>query len=491
MPAFHTLDNLKVAGQRVIVRADLNVPIKENRVTDTTRIDRSAKTILELMRKGAKVIVISHFGRPKGRDLTQTLKPVVAPLTRAIEGKIVAFADDCIAESAQTLARSLKPGDVALLENLRFYSEEEKNDAGFARKLAQLGDLYVNDAFSCAHRAHASTEAIARYLPSAAGRLMQAELEALGKALESPKRPVVAIVGGAKVSTKLDLLGNLVKQVDTLVIGGGMANTFLFAQGIEIGNSLCERNMAETARAILAKAKKAGCTILLPTDVVVAPELRDGVACQVVAVDQVPQGQMILDFGPASAQAVIEKLSTAKTLVWNGPLGAFETRPFNEATNRVARTAADLTKAGQLLSVAGGGDTVSALAHAGVEADFSYISTAGGAFLEWLEGKALPGVVALAKSAQKMPLKLVAEKKAKPAAKTKKAAPAKKPAAKKAASAKKPAAKKTAVKKPAPKKPAAKKPVAKKPAAKKVAAKKPPAKKAPAKKPAAKKAKKK
>jgi phosphoglycerate kinase len=479
MPAFHTLDNLKVTGQRVIVRADLNVPIKENRVTDSTRIDRSAKTILELMRKGAKVIVISHFGRPKGRDLSQTLRPVVAPLTRAIEGKIVAFADDCIGESAQALARALKPGDVALLENLRFYPEEERNDAGFARKLAHLGDLYVNDAFSCAHRAHASTEAIARYLPSAAGRLMQAELEALGKALESPKRPVVAIVGGAKISTKLDLLGNLVKQVDALVIGGGMANTFLFAQGAEIGHSLCERNMAETARAILAKAKKAGCTIVLPTDVVVAPELREGVACQVVPADQVPPNQIILDFGPAAAQAVIEKLSTAKTLVWNGPLGAFETRPFNEATNRVARAAADLTRAGQLLSVAGGGDTVSALAHAGVEAEFSYISTAGGAFLEWLEGKALPGVVALTKSAQKMPLKTAPEKKAQPA---------KKPAAKKSAPAKKAAAKKPAAKKPVAKKAPAKKAQAKKPAPQKAPAKKAPAKKAQAKKPAPKKA---
>ncbi|GEO82743.1 phosphoglycerate kinase [Pararhodospirillum oryzae] len=396
MPSFKKLEDLDVNGKRVLVRADLNVPVRDGKVSDTTRIDRSAETVRELADRGACVVVCSHFGRPKGARVPEmSLRPVVEPLSRALGGRPVAFAEDCVGPAAELVVNGLAPGDVALLENLRFHAEEEKNDPAFAQKLADLCDLYVNDAFSSAHRAHASTEYIAHLVPCAAGRLMQAELEALGKALENPQRPVAAVVGGAKVSTKLELLGNLVSRVDRLIIGGGMANTFLFAQGTEVGASLCERDMADTARAIMDKAAAAGCTLVLPIDAVVAREFKEGAANEVVAIEAVPADAMILDVGPASAQAVIDTLSACKTLVWNGPMGAFEIKPFDAATNAVARWAADATRSGTLLTVAGGGDTVSALANAGVVDVFSYVSTAGGAFLEWLEGKTLPGVAAL------------------------------------------------------------------------------------------------
>ena len=394
MPAFKTLDQLEVRGRRVLVRCDLNVPAKDGKVTDSTRIARSAATLAELAGKGAKVIVLTHFGRPKGREEKYSQRLLLEPLAAAV-GRPVAWADDCVGPTAEQAVADLKDGDVLLLENVRFHSEEEKNDPAFAKQLAALGDLYVNDAFSTAHRAHASTEGLAHLLPAAAGRLMQAELEALGKALEKPERPVAAVVGGAKVSTKLDLLGNLVGRVDVLIIGGGMANTFLFAQGTDIAKSLCEKEMADTARDILTKAKAAGCEIVLPTDAVVAREFKEGAASEVVPVDRVPADAMILDAGPDSAKAVAAKLAACKTLVWNGPLGAFEIAPFDAATNQVAQEAARLTQAGRLLTVAGGGDTVAALAKAGVEDKFSYVSTAGGAFLEWLEGKDLPGVAAL------------------------------------------------------------------------------------------------
>jgi phosphoglycerate kinase len=324
-----------------------------------------------------------------------SLQPLVAPLAAALGGVRIAFAADCVGKPAEETVRSLKNGEVALLENLRFHAEEEKNDAGFAKKLAALGDIYVNDAFSTAHRAHASTEAIARLLPNAAGRLMQAELEALSKALERPARPLAAVVGGAKVSTKLDLLGNLINKVDILVIGGGMANTFLFASGVDIGKSLCEREMADTARRIAADASAAGKRIVLPVDAVVAPALTAGGSAQTVPIGRVPSDMMILDIGPKSIEETIQTVGACRTLVWNGPMGAFEHPPFDKGTTALAQAVAKLTKDGKLLSVAGGGDTVAALAHAGVEEQFSYVSTAGGAFLEWLEGKELPGVAAL------------------------------------------------------------------------------------------------
>ena len=396
---FLTIDKLDVKGKRVLVRADLNVPAKDGKVTDATRIERSAATLIELAARGAKVIVLTHFGRPKGREDKYSQKLLVEPLAKAV-GKPVAWADDCVGAPAEAVIAAMTDGDIALLENVRFHPEEEQNDPAFAKRLAALGDLYVNDAFSTAHRAHASTEGLAHLLPAAAGRLMQAELEALGKALENPEKPVAAIVGGAKVSTKLDLLGNLVSRVDYLIIGGGMANTFLFAMGKPVGKSLCEKEMADTARAILEKAKAAHCHIVLPVDAVVAGEFAENAPNQVVGIDAIPDDKMILDAGPASTEAIIDRLGGCKTLVWNGPLGAFEIAPFDKATNAVAQWAAERTRQGKLLTVAGGGDTVSALAKAGVEDKFSYVSTAGGAFLEWLEGKDLPGVAALkAKSA--------------------------------------------------------------------------------------------
>ncbi len=396
MTTYKIIDDLQVAGKKVLVRADLNVPMKDGKVTDSTRIDRTAPTLVELAKKGARVIVTTHLGRPKGKPAPEfSVQPLVEPLAKAC-GRPVAFAPDCIGEAAKKVVAAMKDGDIALLENVRFYGEEEKNDPGFAKKLAELADLYVSDAFSTAHRAHATTEGLAHLLPAAAGRLMQAEVEALTAALASPKRPVMAIVGGAKISTKLDLLGNLSKKVDMLVIGGGMANTFLNAQGVNVGKSLCEHDMADTARKILDEAKNGGCQIVLPVDAVVAAELKEGVATKTVEIAQVPADQMILDVGPRSIADICKRLEGCKTLLWNGPLGAFETKPFDKGTNEVAQKAAALTK-GDLLSVAGGGDTVSALAKAGAEEGFSYVSTAGGAFLEWLEGKDLPGVKVLRK----------------------------------------------------------------------------------------------
>ena len=396
---FKTIDSLDVSGKRVLVRVDLNVPMKTGTVTDATRIERAAPTLAELAAKGARVIVLSHFGRPDGKRVPEmSLKPLVEPLAKAL-GKPVAFADDCIGPLAEDAVRALKPGEVLLLENLRFHKDEEKNGKDFIDALSVLGDAYVNDAFSAAHRAHASTEGLAHRLPAAAGRLMQGELEALDKALGNPKRPVCAVVGGAKVSTKLDLLGNLVGKVGKLIIGGGMANTFLFAQGIGIGKSLAEKDLAKTALEILEKAKAAGCEILLPVDVVVAGEFKAEAPHQVVDAKACPDDQMILDVGPQSIALYNKEVAECATLVWNGPLGAFELKPFDAGTVALARTVAEQTAAGKLLSVAGGGDTVAALAAAGVEEKFSYVSTAGGAFLEWMEGKALPGVAALIRAA--------------------------------------------------------------------------------------------
>ena len=397
MPTFRTLDDIDVRGKRVLLRADLNVPVKSGAVTDATRIERLVPTINTLLDRGAKVIVMSHFGRPEGkRDLAFSLRPLIAPLSRAIGGRDVVFAEDCIGDDAKRVISALRPGQVALLENLRFHKEEEANSADFARALAELGDVYVDDAFSAAHRAHASIDALARLLPNAAGRLMQAELTALTAALEAPKRPVLALVGGAKVSTKLDMLRFMVGKVDMLAVGGAMANTFLLAEGREIGRSLCERNMAENAREIQDLARQRNCRVVLPEDAVVAAAVKPGVTTRTVAIGAVPSDTMILDIGPRTVTRIGALLEEAQTLVWNGPLGAFETPPFDRGTVAVAREVAELTRAGKLLSVAGGGDTVAALDAAGVADQVSYVSTAGGAFLEWLEGRELPGVAALA-----------------------------------------------------------------------------------------------
>ena len=393
-----TLDDAEVRGKRVLVRVDLNVPMEDGRVTDATRITRVLPTIREIAKAGGRVVLLAHFGRPKGKpDPKESLKPVVAVLAEHL-GRPVAFAGDCVGPNAERAAAALKDGEVVLLENTRFHAGEETNDSGFAKALAASGDLYVNDAFSAAHRAHASTEGLAHLLPSYAGRTMQAELDALSKGLDAPDHPVVAIVGGAKVSTKIDLLENLVAKVDSLVIGGGMANTFLHAKGVGIGKSLCEKDLAETARKILDRASETGCTIILPVDGVVASEFKAGAASETCAIDAIPESGMILDVGPRSVEEVAAAIDGAKTLVWNGPLGAFEIAPFDGGTVAAARHAAERTKAGQLVSVAGGGDTVAALNHAGVAEDFTYVSTAGGAFLEWLEGKPLPGVEALGRA---------------------------------------------------------------------------------------------
>lgn len=397
MTDFNTIDDLSVAGKTVLVRADLNVPAKDGVVTDATRIERLAPTLKELAAKGARVVIMSHFGRPKnGPDAKNSLRQVLAPLSAAV-GQDVAFAEDCIGDIAKTAIAKVAPGGMILLENTRFYAGEEKNDPELSKQMAELADFYVNDAFSAAHRAHCSTEGVAKYLPAAAGRLMQAELEALGKALEKPERPVLAVVGGAKISTKLDLLGNMVRKVDRLALGGGMANTFLFAQGVDVGASLCEKDMADQARAIMATAKDAGCEILLPRDFAVAKEFKAGAESRIVAADGIAPDEMALDVGPATIAWLAEQIATVKTVVWNGPLGAFEIAPFDAGTTAVAREVAAQTQAGGLLSVAGGGDTVAALAHAGAEHGFTYVSAAGGAFLEWLEGKELPGVAALQK----------------------------------------------------------------------------------------------
>ena len=394
MAAFKTLDDFDFAGKRVLIRADLNVPMQDGHVSDATRLERFAPTVRELAAKGAKTIVLSHFGRPKGRDETQSLAPLAPALAKEI-GRPVAFADDCVGDVAAAAVAKMAVGDVLLLENLRFHKGEEKNDKAFAKALAALGDIYVNDAFSCAHRAHASTEGLAHLLPNAAGRAMQAELDALSSALDRPLRPVAAIVGGSKISTKLDLIGNLLARVDLLVIGGGMANTFLHAKGISIGRSLCETNMAQTARRIMEDAVASGKHILLPVDAVVAGALSDGAAAQTVPIGRIPDDKMILDIGPLSVAEILAAFENARTLVWNGPVGAFEFSPFDAGTRALAQWAAARTTAGKLMTVAGGGDTVAALAKAHAVAQFSYVSTAGGAFLEWLEGKELPGVAAL------------------------------------------------------------------------------------------------
>ncbi|WP_144299952.1 phosphoglycerate kinase [Elioraea rosea] len=393
--AFRTLDQLEASGKRVLLRADLNVPMQDGEVGDLTRLERLTPTISELAKAGAKVIVLSHFDRPKGKRVPSMSLAPVAEALGSVLGRKVGFAEDCVGEAAEKAVSAMAPGDVLVLENTRFHAGEEKNDAELARGMAALGDVFVNDAFSAAHRAHASTEALARLLPAYAGRLMQAELEALEKALGKPARPVAAIVGGAKVSTKLDLLGNLVGRVELLAIGGAMANTFLAARGISVGKSLQEADLHDTARDIEAKAKAAGCTILLPTDAVVAREFKADAPSEVVPVTAIPTDAMMLDVGPNTVADLLTRLAACRTLVWNGPLGAFETPPFDAATVRAAKGAAALTTAGKLLSVAGGGDTVAALRHAGVADDFTYVSTAGGAFLEWLEGKTLPGVAAL------------------------------------------------------------------------------------------------
>ncbi len=394
MPRFTTLDQLDVSGKIVLVRADLNVPTEGQKVSDSSRIDRFSPTAIELARKGAKVVILSHFGRPKAQEPEFSQAFLAAPLAKAV-GQSVAFATDCVGKVAQDAIAALKNGDILLLENVRFHKGEEKNDPDFAKQLAGLGDIYVNDAFSAAHRAHASTATLASLLPCAAGRLMQTELEALEKALGQPTRPVCAVVGGAKVSTKLDILTNLTKRVDKLIIGGAMANTFLLAQGKPMGKSLVEADLVSTARTILAAAKDNGCEILLPDDVMLAAEFKAGTPARAASVDAIPPDLMALDIGTLSIARFASALEGCKTLVWNGPLGAFEIPPFNAGTNALAQKAAALTKEGKLLSVAGGGDTVSALEAAGAADDFSYISTAGGAFLEWLEGKELPGVTAL------------------------------------------------------------------------------------------------
>jgi len=394
MVAVRTLDEADLRGKRVLLRVDLNVPLEDGKVGDLTRIERVAPTIREIADKGGKVILLSHFGRPKGPDPKQSLRPVAAVVSQVL-GRPVAFAEDCVGSKAQGAVAALRPGDILCLENTRFHKGEENNDPEFLAALAALGDLWVNDAFSAAHRAHASTEGLGHRLPAYAGRAMQAELEALEKALEHPAHPVMAIVGGAKVSTKLDLLGNLIAKVDILAIGGGMANTFLAAQGRRIGKSLAEHDLVTTAREVVAAADAKGREILLPTDAVVARELAPHAPSRVVAVDAVGEEEMILDLGPRSVEHVISALARSKTLLWNGPVGAFEIEPFDDATIEIAEAAAELTEAGKLVSVAGGGDTVAALNAAGVTGRFSYVSTAGGAFLEWLEGKALPGVEVL------------------------------------------------------------------------------------------------
>jgi phosphoglycerate kinase len=394
MADFKTLDQADVKGKRVLVRVDLNVPMENGQVTDATRIDRVAPTITEIADKGGKVILLAHLGRPKGPDSKDSLKPIAAAVAQTVK-RHVAFAEDCIGEKAESAVAAMKPGNILLLENTRFHKGEEKNDPAFVASLAKLGDLWVNDAFSAAHRAHASTEGLGHKLPAYAGRTMQAELEALGKALGAPKKPVIAIVGGAKVSTKLDLLENLIGKVEALVIGGAMANTFLHAQGINVGKSLVEKDMADTARRILDKAERGNCAIILPVDAVVAYHFAANAPSHAYGVDGIPAEGMILDVGDQSIERVKGVIDEAATLVWNGPMGAFEMHPFEKATMAVAKYAAARTRAGKLVSVAGGGDTVAALNAAGVTEQFTYVSTAGGAFLEWMEGKTLPGVEVL------------------------------------------------------------------------------------------------
>ena len=395
MSDFLTLDQISLSGKTVLLRADLNVPMKDGVVSDQERLIRLLPSLRDLAAGGAKIVILSHFGRPDGKNNAKyTLRPVAEALEK-LWGRPVAFAEDCVGATAVSAVKALAVGQILVLENTRFHAGEEANDPAFVKQLAALGDIYVNDAFSCAHRAHASTEGLAHALPCAAGRLMQAELEALEKALGKPEHPVAALVGGSKISTKLDLLENIISKVDVLVLGGAMANTFLAAQGIAVGKSMCEHDMLDTARLITSRGADRGCRIMLPLDAVVATALKPNIETQTVAIDKVPADAMILDVGIQSQNAIVDMLKTCKTLVWNGPLGVFEVPPFDKATVAVAKTAADLTIQGKLLSVAGGGDTAAAMAHAGVMDSFSYVSTAGGAFLEWLEGKTLPGVAAL------------------------------------------------------------------------------------------------
>lgn len=401
---FRTLDNLEARGKRVLVRADLNVPMHDGVITDATRIERVAPTISELAGKGARVVVLSHFDRPKGKVVpSMSLHPIAQKLGEVL-GKPVAFVPECVGPTVEAAVAALKDGDVLVLENTRFHAGEEANDPAFAKALAENGDIFVNDAFSAAHRAHASTEGVAHDLPSFAGRLMQAELSALSAALENPERPVGAIIGGSKISTKLDLIGNVIEKVDTLFITGAMANTFLAAEGIAVGKSLQEADMHETARKIAHLAQEKGCEIILPVDAVVAREFKAGAESELCLIGEVPADAMILDAGPRTVELINERLATLKTLVWNGPLGAFEIEPFDRATVEVAQEAARLTQEGKLRTVAGGGDTVSALRHAGVAGQMSYVSTAGGAFLEWLEGKILPGIEVLRTTGQQLGL---------------------------------------------------------------------------------------
>ena len=392
---FKTLKDFDLKGRTVLLRADLNVPAKDGKVTDSTRIDRLKPTIDYLVAQGAKILVLSHFGRPKGGPDPEFSLKFLLPALQKSWGRAVAFADDCVGPKAKALVDSLKPGEIGLLENLRFYKGEEANDPAFVKELAASGDIYINDAFSAAHRAHASTEGLAHVMPAGAGLLMEAELTALNRALENPQHPVAAIVGGAKISTKLELLGNLVEKTDILILGGGMANTFLFAKGIDVKKSLCETNMADQARAIMGKAKQEKCEIILPVDGLAAREFKADTLHETCGINMVPHDHMILDIGPLTLEMLEKKIHHCKTVVWNGPMGAFEIPPFDSGTTELAKYVAQQTKKGKLVSVAGGGDTVAALEHAGVAGDFTYVSTAGGAFLEWLEGKTLPGVAAL------------------------------------------------------------------------------------------------
>lgn len=392
--AWKTLDDMDLAGKRVLTRVDINVPVEDGKVTDTTRIDRIVPTVKSIQAAGGLPILLAHFGRPKGKVVPEMSLRIALPALEAAFGQTVRFADGSYAQAVS----DMKAGDILLIENTRFAPGEEKNDPDFAGRLASLGDIYCNDAFSAAHRAHASTEGVARLLPSCAGRLMTEELNALEAALGSPTRPVGAVVGGAKVSTKLDLLNNLVEKLDVLIIGGGMANTFLLAQGAQLGSSLVEADLVDTAREIMAKAHNTGCRILLPIDGLVAREFKEGAEAEVIPLTTetvLADDQMVLDAGPESVQAVLAEFASLKTLIWNGPLGAFEISPFDTATVAAARMAAEFTQDKRMTSVAGGGDTVAALNKAGVADDFTYISTAGGAFLEWMEGKTLPGVAAL------------------------------------------------------------------------------------------------
>jgi phosphoglycerate kinase len=391
---FRTLDDVDLRGKRVLLRVDLNVPMADGAVSDPTRIERLAPTVAEIAAKGAKAILLSHFGRPKQRNAKDSLKPIAAVLAKHLK-RDIAFADDCVGPVAEAAVAAMKNGDILCLENTRFHIGEERNDPAYVAALAALGDIWVNDAFSVSHRAHASTEGLGHVLPAYAGRTMEAELVALAKALEAPQRPVAAVVGGAKISTKLDLLGNLVAKVDVLIIGGAMANTFLGALGVAVGKSLCEHDLAETARRILSVAKAKHCEVVLPVDAVVAKAFKAGASSRAVAIDAVEADDMILDIGPRTVEHVISVLARVRTVVWNGPFGAFELEPFDIGTTEVAEAAAELTAAGRLVSVAGGGDTVAALNRAGAAERFTYVSTAGGAFLEWMEGKALPGVEAL------------------------------------------------------------------------------------------------